>query len=126
MTEKRKCKRFILPGASISYEIHGFLGHRKPSPEKTYFLIDLSKGGLGFLTNKPPKTGTKISILLHFSDDEEPISLEGTVVYSMLNVGIIAQYRVGVEFKPYGDEKGFNSRKALDKLDELEKIYSTS
>jgi len=125
MIERRACERFIVPGSFLSYQVHGLLGRPKKFPEETFYLVDLSKGGLAFLLNKTLKIGTVISILLYFSEKEEPILLKGTVVYSMLHAGIINQYRIGVQFHPFGDKKGYNSPESLKILERLENTYGS-
>ena len=86
-------------------------------------VVDLSKGGLCFLTNKTVKEEKDISIFLRTSNNEDPIPIEGKVMYMMRNTGVSYQYRIGVQFKPFGKKEGFNSLEHLKRLDELEKNY---
>jgi hypothetical protein len=123
MIERRKCERFVVPGASISYKTRGLWRLQTSFPEDTFPLVDLSKGGLAFLSNMSLKKGHKVSLLLYFSENEDPIPLKGIVVSSILTMGIINQYRVGIQFKPFGIKRGFNTPESLKKLEELERIY---
>jgi hypothetical protein len=125
MIERRKCERFVVPGATVSYKKRGLWGRQTSFPEDTFPLVDLSKGGLAFLSNRSLKKGHRVSLLLYFSEseNEDPIHLTGIVVSSILTMGIINQYRVGIQFKPFGIKRGFNTPESLKKLEELERTY---
>lgn len=120
----RKSARFSVPGATISFD-QGFLGHRRQFASERSPVLDLSKGGISFLTNRPPKS-TRVSLLLSYSENEEPIRLEGRIVYFVTRgTRFSHRFRVGVAFAPFSPRKGHNSPETLNLLDKLEKTYAT-
>ena len=123
MLERRKCERFIIPGSTISYKVHGLLQRHQSFSDNLHPVCDISKGGLSFLTDTPLKEEKEVSILLHVSEKEDPVQLEGKIVYVMLNTGVSYRYRIGVRFKPFGNREGLNSLECLNRLDELEKTF---
>ena len=123
--ERRICRRFAVPGASVTYQIRRFvLGETDASGEARPVLA-LSKGGLGFLTNSQLAPGQKLSMRLAFKDNEESIPLEGAVIYCVPHAGISYRYHAGVVFAPFAPGKGYNSIEALQKLRRLEEVYAT-
>jgi|WetSurMetagenome_2_1015567.scaffolds.fasta_scaffold11842_3 hypothetical protein len=126
--EQREWQRFQIPGATISYQLHSLLGWRqKAFTEKTYPLLDLSKGGLAFLTDSPTKSARRISLLL-LSPKEDFLRLEGRVkqVSPMSNNAVSNRYRVGVQFEPFGHRPGWNAPDTLKVLERLEQNYVPS
>lgn len=123
MLERRTCERFVIPGATVSYKVHGFFKSHQPFPSDLYPIADLCKGGLCFMTDTPLKENKEVSLLIRVSEKENPISLEGKIMYVSLNTSISYRYRVGVQFKPFGTNEGFNALESLNRLDELEKTY---
>ncbi|MBZ5498252.1 MAG: PilZ domain-containing protein [Acidobacteriia bacterium] len=116
--------RFIVPGATVSYRSGGFWQRRMDTPSEQRFpAVNISKGGIGFLTDTPPKS-IRVSLLLRYSEKDEPIQLEGKVVYAVARGPALSyRYRVGVEFNPFSAKKGDNSLESLRMLDRLEKTY---
>lgn len=124
MLERRVCERFVIPGSSVTYKVHGFFTRNQPFTESLYPVTDLSKGGLSFLTDNPLKENKEASILLHTSEKENPIQLEGKIAYVVINTAGSYRYRIGFKFKPFGTKEGFNPLENLKRLEELEKIHS--
>ena len=119
----RKCGRFVVPGATISCKDRGFWHWKGFAPEERSPVVNISRTGLAFLTDSPPKTN-RVILLFSFSEKEEPISLEGRVVYSLpRGNGLAYRYRVGVEFSPFSARKGHNSLVSLGVLEYLEKTH---
>jgi hypothetical protein len=122
MVELRKCERFIVPGATVTFRTPGWFGKGKTYPDEAHPVGDLSKGGISFLTDEPPRKGAAVVLLLTLPDEEAPIELSGTVVHSLLNPGISYRYRVGIKFEPFGVKDG-NTSDGLTRLANLEKAY---
>ena len=121
--EGRQCVRFAVPGA-IVYVNHGSGQLKGDSTEYIFPVVDVSKGGISFLSKTMPRTG-RVSLLLHYSENEEAIPLEGRIVYIVPSPSIRDYpYRVGVEFIPFSAKRGLNSPGAFSKLDRLEKKYA--
>jgi hypothetical protein len=120
----RRCARFAVPGATVSCEAAGLGRRRKTlSSEERSPVADMSTGGISFLTNSPPKLN-RATLLLTYSEAEEAIRLEGTVVYVVpRGAGLSYRYRVGFEFSPFSGKKGHNSLESLGRLNRLEKIF---
>jgi hypothetical protein len=120
----RTCARFSIPGATVSLRMKRF-GLEKPAEDtqERLPLIDISRGGLSFLTDSPPRR-SHISIMVRYSDTEDPIPLEGNVSYSLVRgAGLSYRYRVGVEFIPFSPRRGHNTIESLTRLERLEATY---
>jgi hypothetical protein len=121
----RKSIRFRVPGATvmIGQETSGH-GAKRSLPERSP-VVDLSKSGVSFLTDTVPKL-SRISILLIYSDEEDPLPLEGRVVYFVpRGSGLSYRYRVGVEFFPFSIKKGHNTIESLCRLERLASLYGS-
>jgi hypothetical protein len=121
----RKAVRFNIPGATV--EVAGVASaHAVPNQSAERCpVLDLSRGGLAFLTNAPLRQ-SRISLALVYSDEEEPIALEGRIVYAVPRGAQLSyRFRVGVEFAPFSHHKGHNSLQALSRLEKLEALYVT-
>ena len=116
----RRATRFSVPGATIELKASSAgRADRNPNAERLP-VVDLSRGGLSFLANSPPRQ-SRISLALAYSDEEEPIPLEGRIVYSVPRGAPLSyHYRVGVEFAPFSHHRGHNSLEALSLLEKLE------
>ena len=123
MLEKRACERFIIPGSAVAYKVHGFFTRNQPFTDSLYPVTDLSKGGLSFLSDTPLKENKEVSILLHTSEKENPVQLEGKIAYVVINPAGSYRYRVGLKFLPFGTKNGFNPLENLKRLEELEKTF---
>ena len=124
MLERRTCERFVIPGSTIAYTLHGFFKKHQPFPDKFYPVTDLSKGGISFLSDIPLRENKELSVLLNISEKDSPLQLEGKIAYIGLNSGVSYRYRIGIQFKPFGTKEGLNSLDNLKQLEELEKTYS--
>jgi Tfp pilus assembly protein PilZ len=124
MRERRACVRFVVPGATVSYRIQGYLFRVFAPSDEGCPVLDLGKGGLSFLTNRVLRAGQKITLLLSFSDSKEPVALEGRIVHAGMNREMSYKYRAGVQFNPFGTGKNANPLEVLKRLDDLEKTYS--
>jgi len=123
MLERRTCERFVIPGATIAYKLHGFFKKHLPFTDKLYPTTDLSKGGISFLSDTPLSENKELSVLLNIPEKESPIQFEGKVAYISLDSGASYRYRIGVQFKPFGTKEGLNSLDNLKDLEKLEKTY---
>jgi hypothetical protein len=119
----RKSARFRIPGATVIIgQESSAQAAKNPLPERSP-VEDLSKGGISFLTDKVPKL-SRISLLLAYSDEEDPIPLEGRVVYFVPRGARLSyRYRVGVEFIPFSYKKGYNTLDSLNQLERLASLY---
>ena len=124
MLERRRCERFVIPGSTIAYKLHGFFTKQRAFPDKLYPVTDLSKGGLSFLSDMPLRENKELSILFNIPEKDSLLQLEAKIAYIGLNSGSSYRYRVGIQFKPFGTKESLNSLDNLNRLEELEKTYS--
>ncbi|MCF8050298.1 MAG: PilZ domain-containing protein [Desulfobacterales bacterium] len=121
-TEKRKCRRFEIPGATVRIRKAGLLGMLLGFSEPLK-LVNLSKGGAGFESDILWKINQKI--LLQFHLPEEPLLyLWGNIRWQATTLGPNKPAMTGVQFLPFGASRQTNPRKALDVLSRLEETYA--
>ena len=63
--ERRLCQRFKIPGATISYRKES--SFRTRADEEFCPVLDLSRGGVRFLTQKPLKFKSKVVLQMSAS-----------------------------------------------------------
>ncbi len=118
--ERRKCRRFEIPGAEVVFKKIGLFGLFSRFSNPCY-LLNLSKGGVAFSTNVILKPGQKVLIRL-LLPNAHPVTLRGQVSWQN-GFGFGQVIATGVKFMPFGDRRGWNSRKTLEVLNRLEKAY---
>jgi Tfp pilus assembly protein PilZ len=121
--ERRLCQRFKIDGATVAYRRDRLLASKSGIDEEFCPVLDLSRGGVRFLTQKPLKFKSKIRLQLSIPGERAPLDLKGRVRWSTFNSGQSYKYQAGVQFNPYGLEKGQNSPQALTKLVVLEQRF---
>ena len=82
-------------------------------------LYDISKSGLSFISNKPFKKDAILSIVLDIPG-ERKIKLKVRIRW-IKNGLTDNKYLIGAQILPFGNNKQFNSMKALEQLRRLEK-----
>ena len=70
--ERRVCKRFKIPGATVSYRKHKLFSPKTGVDEEFCPVLDLSRGGLRFLTQKPLKFKSRITLHLSIPGERAP------------------------------------------------------
>ncbi len=118
--ERRVCQRFTIPGATVSYKKEGLFAARAKSDEEFCPVLDLSRGGVRFLTQKPLKFKSRLFIQLTVPGERVPLDIRGRVRWSTFNAGKSYKYQAGVQFSPYGLEKGHNVPQTLTRIVALE------
>jgi hypothetical protein len=121
--ERRLCQRFKIPGATVSYRIARLFASRSGAEEEFCPVLDLSRGGIRFLTQKPLKFRSKVTLQLTVPGERVPIDLKGRVRWSTFNAGKSYKYQAGVQLNPYGLEKGQNVPQTLTRLVTLESRF---
>ena len=123
--ERRACERFVIPGAAVSYKKEAlFLAKR--FTEERYPIFDMSRGGLRFLSQKPFKINTRLSLKIEITGEEIPIIIKGRVKWLSINPEKSYKYQVGIQFDPYGKKKGENAPECLERLIVLERKFLQS
>lgn len=117
---KRRCRRFEIPGAEGRYKKTGLLvfvkGFSEPCP-----VINVSKGGLSFTCDKKLSIGEKVVVQL-LAPNEPPLRLNSIVRRQEQIMGSEKKF-TGVEFMPFGGRHGRNARESLDVLRKLDEKY---
>ena len=123
--ERRTCLRFEIPGSTLSYRIDSLLptGQGKYT-EEFCPILDISRGGLRFLSQKHFKINQKIQLKISVPGERIPLSLRGKVRWASANPGKSYKYQIGVQFTPYGEKKGQNYPGTLVKIISLEQKFS--
>ena len=119
--EKRKCERFVLAGATVCYKKKSrFL--KSDFGKDFYPLFDISRGGLRFLSNDRIAVGTRVSIKI-VQPEEEPLVMEGTVIWSGLHGGKSYKCETGIQFAPYGEQEDYNPPETLRRITSWEERF---
>src|SRR5512136_3234871 len=118
--ERRLCQRFKIAGATVSYRRDKLFSSKSKVDEEFCPVLDLSRGGVRFLTQKPLKFKSKIFLQLSIPGERAPLDLRGRVRWSTFNAGKSYKYQAGVQFNPYGLEKGQNVPQTLTRVIALE------
>jgi Tfp pilus assembly protein PilZ len=121
--ERRLCQRFKIPGATVSYRRERLFASKSGSDEEFCPVLDMSRGGVRFLTQKPLKFKSKVSLQLSVPGERVPLDLKGRVRWSTFNAGKSYKYQAGVQLNPYGLEKGQNVPQTLTKIVALEQKF---
>ncbi len=115
--EKRTCKRFEIPGATVSYEFKEYSEEFSP-------LGDMSRGGVKFLSKNPLDINADITLKISVPGERIPLTLHGKIRWISF-IESKNQYQVGVKFNPYGEKEGYNYPGNLVKIISLEQKFAT-
>lgn len=121
--ERRLCQRFKIAGATVSYRRNRLFSSKAKVDEEFCPVLDLSRGGVRFLTQKPLKFKSKIVLQLSIPGERAPLDLKGRVRWSTFNAGQSYKFQAGVQFNPYGLEKDQNPPQTLTKIVGLEQKF---
>lgn len=123
--ERRACIRFKIPGATVSHKGEKLFFSSSSYGEEFCPVLDISRGGLRFLCQKPMKMDNKIRLKIALPGEKIPLILKGKVRWSAPNPGKSYKYQVGVQFDPYGEKSGQNYPGALVKIISLEQKFTS-
>jgi hypothetical protein len=122
--EKRTCLRFRIPGASVSYKKDKpFLKKGEDYIEEFCPVLDISRGGIRFLSQEILKYESKVSLKISIPGETIPMTLRGIVRWYSPNPGKSYKYQIGVQFFPYGEKKDQNNPASLTKIIALEQKF---
>lgn len=116
MIERRLCLRFKVPGATINYVKIGLFGKRKSSVEEFCPMLDMSRGGVRFLTQKLLSFRSKVAVEIFIPAERQPLTFTGRVIWAGFNPGKSYKYQVGIKFDVYGEEKKQNNPANLTRI----------
>ncbi|MCM2285296.1 MAG: PilZ domain-containing protein [Desulfobacula sp.] len=100
-----------------------FFGKGKYSDEY-YPVINMSKGGAGFLCNERLKVGTSLVIKIRIPGISAESEIISEVKWISKNPEQSYRYRTGLAFNSYGEGKNQNPKEVLTFLESLETRYA--
>jgi len=121
--ERRTCIRFKIPGATVNYQRKSLL----PKPgfvEEFCPIMDISRGGIRFLTQKVIKPDTEVTLRISVPGERIPFNMKGVVKWFAPSEGKSYQFQVGVQFNPYGMDKDQNLPQTMVKIMALEQKFA--
>lgn len=122
--ERRTCIRFEIPGATISYKKKSFLPPKEAYAEEFCPVLDMSRGGIRFLSQKPLKIDSNILLKISIPGEKIPLMQKGRVRWSSFNPGKSYKYQIGIQFNVYGEKKDQNYPGNLTKIIALEQKFA--
>ena len=121
--EKRECIRFNIPGTTLFYKKTNKLGHSREYPDDYYPVLDLSRGGLRFLTNERPKIGLPVEVKISIPETDHQPEIKGIVRWVARNLEKSYRYQTGIMFNAYGKRKKDNPSEILSFFQSLEQEH---
>jgi hypothetical protein len=117
VAEKRECKRFVIPGATVAYE------HKKGTEEFSQ-IVDMSRAGIKYLSDKSLDLNSELTLKISIPGETIPLTLIGQVRWITFDKEK-KKYIIGIQFNPYGEKSGQNYPGNLVKIIALEQKFST-
>ncbi len=118
--KKRSCKRFSIPGTVLYYKNKPrFFGKGKYSDDY-YPVINISRGGLSFLSNQRLKAGTSLILKIIIPEISKESEVIAVVKWISKNPEQSYRYQTGLAFNSYGNRKNQNPKEVLLLLENLE------
>ena len=121
--ERRLCQRFKIPGATVSYRREKLLPSGTDFDEEFCPILDISRGGVRFLNQKPLKFKSRIRLQISIPGERIPLTMFGRVRWSSFNPGKSYRFQAGIQFNTYGEEKKQNYPGNLTKIMALEQKF---
>jgi c-di-GMP-binding flagellar brake protein YcgR len=120
--ERRACKRFEVPGATVSYNQDELSASEKKYREEFCPILDISRGGIKFIGKKRLEIESELNMKISIPGETLPLNLRGRVRWISLSEKK-EKYLVGIQFNPYGEKQGQNYPGNLVKIIALEQKY---
>jgi hypothetical protein len=122
--DKRTCSRLNIEGATLSYKKMKLISLSPDYNEKNCPILNLSRGGCRFLTQKPIKANTSLLVEIDLPEEDHPLFFHGETIWFLPNPGFSYKYQVGFQFNAYGDDERQNSFDNLEMIKKLEQKCS--
>jgi hypothetical protein len=116
--EKRVCARFEVPGTTLQVQKRKLF--RKVFSREVCPVLDLSRGGLSFLSRKRYPKNKRVLLRVFIFDEHPPLLLKGRVRWSSPSPEERSQNKIQIKFLPYGHGPEMNDIACLEKLRALE------
>jgi len=119
--EKRVCARFEVPGTTLQFQKRKLF--RNVFSTEICPVLDLSRGGLSFLSRKRFRKKKQLLLRVFFFDEDPPLLLMGRVRWSSRSPGQNSRYKIHLKFLPYGHAPERNDPACLEKIRTLESRF---
>lgn len=123
-SRRKTCKRFEIPGATVSFTITKSPLSKKKYEEEFCPVLDMSRGGLKFAGRKSIEINSDITLKISIPGETIPLTFNGKVLW-LSAIEEQDKYQIGVQFNPYGEKKGQNYPGNLVKVIALEQKFLT-
>ena len=107
--EKRSSARYPVKGATLHYK-----------KGKTCLVVNISRGGICFLSQEPLKVNSSITMNITFPEESPALILKGQVCWCLPGLGHSDEYQVGIRFLPFENKRGSNPPRLLERIIKLE------
>jgi len=121
--KKRSCKRFTIPGTVLYYKNKPYFFGKGKYSDDYYPVINISKGGLSFLSNQRLKAGTSLIVKIIIPGISVESEIIAVVKWISKNHEQSYRYQTGLAFSSYGDRKNQNPKEILSFLENLESTF---
>ncbi len=121
--KKRTCRRFVIPGTTISYKEKKLFSFQKNYNDDYLPVLDLSKGGAKFLSHQKLTPGKDIKIQLRIPGYDKIWSILAQIRWINKNPEQSYPYQIGISFHSFGTKKGKNPIELLNFLSMIEGKY---
>ncbi len=128
--EKRLCRRFKVPGATVHYTVKEEAATEKPDEKLVKWdeefcpVINLSCGGIKFNCSKSLTINSTIILKAFIPGEKTPLLIRGEIRW--LSTEKDREHcHVGVQFFPYGEKEGQNYPGLMVKLLALEQKFTS-
>lgn len=118
--EKRSCGRFRIPGATVRTKRKKTLFRKDEYEHESSPLLDLSRGGVRFLTSAKLPLDAPVTIEMTIPGEDAALVVLGHVRWFAPHPDPIFKYQFGIQIDPYGDKEGYNPPEILDRIIALE------
>ncbi len=126
--ERRVCRRFAVPGATVSYSLKKTPTSDKKGDEswdeEFCPVEDLSRGGISYIGKKPLKINSDIIVKILIPGERAPLIIHGQVRWLSTEEDKEV-CKMGIQFNPYGEGEDKNYPGLMVKLLELEHKFAT-
>jgi len=123
---RRTSRRFEIPGAFLTFGVGNSSAPSAASKETVCTLIDISRGGLRFLSRQKLEITSPIQVKITIPGGHVPLIFKGKVRWSTPQDGDDSSYQTGVEFNSYGEDQDQNFPGTLVKVVALEQRYRST
>ncbi len=121
--KKRSCRRFVIPGTTLSYKEKKLFSFQKNYNDDYLPVLDLSKGGAKFLCHQKLVPGKDIKVRLSIPGYDKIWSVLAQIRWINKNPEQSYPYQIGISFHSFGTAKNKNSIELLNFLSRIESRY---